>query len=288
MSVGLVDGAPFLDLDYGEDSRAQVDMNVVGTKSGGLVEVQGTAEGDPFPRSDLDRLLDLAAAGLDTLFAAQTEALSGARWKLVVATRSEHKMSEIREILRGVPNLTVLDLDEAGVPPDPAEEGIEVYDTFEENALAKARHFLALTGLPDGGRRFGNRRGRIGGSARSPLETVRPPGGPGGSGPGRPRTIGTWSNASRRFRLASVRRATCAWLSFSRRLRPRRSSSGVKRRGSSWKSRGVPAGSGTDPHVLDQELGITFAEMSAEQKNARSHRGAAFRALARRLQERLA
>ena len=75
VSVGLVDGVPTLDLDYPEDSRAQVDMNVVGTESGGLVEVQGTAEGDPFPRSDLDQLLDLAVSGLRTLFAAQARAL---------------------------------------------------------------------------------------------------------------------------------------------------------------------------------------------------------------------
>ncbi len=79
VSVGLVDGVALLDLDYGEDSRAQVDMNIVGTKSGGLVEVQGTAEGDPFQRSQLDSLIDLAAAGLDTLFAAQARALASAR-----------------------------------------------------------------------------------------------------------------------------------------------------------------------------------------------------------------
>jgi len=79
ISVGIVDGVPCLDLDYREDSRAQVDMNVVGTKSGGLVEVQGTAEGDPFPRHDLDTLLDLATAGLDSLFAAQARALAQRR-----------------------------------------------------------------------------------------------------------------------------------------------------------------------------------------------------------------
>jgi ribonuclease PH len=79
VSVGLVDGVACLDLDYGEDSRAQVDMNVVGTGSGGLVEVQGTAEGDPFRRRDLDQLLDLATAGLATLFAAQAHALASRR-----------------------------------------------------------------------------------------------------------------------------------------------------------------------------------------------------------------
>jgi ribonuclease PH len=75
VSVGLVDGVPCLDLDYREDVTAQVDMNVVATESGGLVEVQGTAEGDPFPRRDLDALLDLATAGIAGLIAAQGSAL---------------------------------------------------------------------------------------------------------------------------------------------------------------------------------------------------------------------
>ena len=75
ISVGLVKGEARLDLDYEEDSNAQVDMNVVGTQGGGLVEVQGTAEGDPFPRADLDAMLDLATAALETLFVAQASAL---------------------------------------------------------------------------------------------------------------------------------------------------------------------------------------------------------------------
>ena len=77
VSVGIVDGLPCLDLDYREDSSAQVDMNLVATESGGLVEVQGTAEGDPFPRRDLDQMIDLGMAGLETLLAAQARALSG-------------------------------------------------------------------------------------------------------------------------------------------------------------------------------------------------------------------
>ena len=75
ISVGLVNGEARLDLDYEEDSSAQVDMNVVATQGGGLVEIQGTAEGDPFPREDLDAMIDLAMAGLETLFAAQASAL---------------------------------------------------------------------------------------------------------------------------------------------------------------------------------------------------------------------
>jgi len=78
VSVGIVDGQPCLDLDYREDAAAQVDMNVVGTESGGLVEVQGTAEGEPFRRAELDALVDLAVGGLGVLFAAQARALASA------------------------------------------------------------------------------------------------------------------------------------------------------------------------------------------------------------------
>lgn len=78
VSVGIVNGDPVLDLDYREDSSAQVDMNIVATESGGLVEVQGTAEGDPFPRQQMDAMLDLGMAGIDTLLAAQARALEGA------------------------------------------------------------------------------------------------------------------------------------------------------------------------------------------------------------------
>ena len=66
-SVGVVAGAPLLDLNYEEDSRAQVDMNVVQTGTGSLVEVQGTAEGDPFSRQTLSALMDLAAEGIARL-----------------------------------------------------------------------------------------------------------------------------------------------------------------------------------------------------------------------------
>jgi ribonuclease PH len=76
VSVGIVDGLPYLDLDYSEDSRAEVDFNVVGTDAGTYVELQGTAEGKPFDRAMVDRLLDLAGTGLQTLFAAQAEALA--------------------------------------------------------------------------------------------------------------------------------------------------------------------------------------------------------------------
>jgi ribonuclease PH len=71
ISVGIVDGTPVLDLPYVEDSRAEVDMNVVMTSDGDYVEVQGTAEGAAFGRTALDRLLDLAEAGIAELVEAQ-------------------------------------------------------------------------------------------------------------------------------------------------------------------------------------------------------------------------
>jgi ribonuclease PH len=77
VSVGVVDGEVRLDLDYDEDSTAEVDMNVVATGDGELVEVQGTAEGKPFPRADLDRMLDAALGGIDRLKALQRAALGG-------------------------------------------------------------------------------------------------------------------------------------------------------------------------------------------------------------------
>jgi ribonuclease PH len=75
VSCGIVDGAPLLDLDYGEDSGAEVDANVVMTGDGGLVEVQATAERTPLSRAHLDELLALAQHGIEGLRAAQAAAV---------------------------------------------------------------------------------------------------------------------------------------------------------------------------------------------------------------------
>ena len=77
ISVGIVDGIAVLDLPYVEDSRAEVDMNVAMTAAGGFVELQGTAEGRPFDRAQLDALLGLAGGGIRQLFEAQRAALDG-------------------------------------------------------------------------------------------------------------------------------------------------------------------------------------------------------------------
>jgi ribonuclease PH len=75
VSVGLWKGQAVLDLDYDEDSSCDTDMNVVITGSGGIVEVQGTAEGRPFSRAQVDALLDLAASGIGRLAIAQRQAI---------------------------------------------------------------------------------------------------------------------------------------------------------------------------------------------------------------------
>ncbi len=74
ISVGIVDGKPVLDLDYAEDSNCDTDMNVIMTGSGGIVEIQGTAEGTPFSRDELNALVNLADAGIRDLVAAQKQA----------------------------------------------------------------------------------------------------------------------------------------------------------------------------------------------------------------------
>jgi ribonuclease PH len=76
VSVGIVEGDPYLDLDYAEDSRAEVDMNVVMTGEGRFIEVQGTAEGMAYSKAELDALLDLAQSGIKELLGHQSELLA--------------------------------------------------------------------------------------------------------------------------------------------------------------------------------------------------------------------
>ena len=78
VSIGIVDGEVALDLDYQEDQRAETDLNLVMTGGGGLIEVQGTAEGQPFSREELDRMLDVGALGVEQLVGAQKAALGAA------------------------------------------------------------------------------------------------------------------------------------------------------------------------------------------------------------------
>ncbi|MEJ2575872.1 MAG: ribonuclease PH [Gammaproteobacteria bacterium] len=76
VSVGVYQGIPIVDLDYAEDANAETDMNVVMNEAGGFIEVQGTAEGIPFSRTEMDVMLDLAGAAIAQITAAQREALA--------------------------------------------------------------------------------------------------------------------------------------------------------------------------------------------------------------------
>ena len=97
VSVGLVDGDPTLDLAFEEDSRAAVDMNIVMTASGKLVEVQGSAEEKPFSREQLDKLLDLAAVGVIEITARQREALGPEIDKLINTSINKYRGLEDQE-----------------------------------------------------------------------------------------------------------------------------------------------------------------------------------------------
>ena len=77
VSVGMLDGKPVLDLDYEEDSTAEVDMNIIMTGDGRFIEVQGTAEREPFSKNDMERLLALAKRGIEELIAIQKKELKG-------------------------------------------------------------------------------------------------------------------------------------------------------------------------------------------------------------------
>ncbi len=159
VSSGIVGGVPLLDLDYSEDSTAEVDANVVMTGDGGLVEVQATAERTPLSRAHLDELLALAALGIERLRSAQDDAVAAAsprlaspmsapmsrprpdRPPLVLATRNRYKVDEVTRLLAPVGVDGRAAARRHQLPP---EDG----DTFADNALPKARAAAAATGRP--------------------------------------------------------------------------------------------------------------------------------------------
>lgn len=201
--------------------------------------------------------------------------------ELLVATRSVGKMREIRRILGSVGELRVLSLDDAGIAPSPEEEDLEPYDTFEENARSKARYFATKTGLPT-----------VADDSGIVVDALE--GAPG--------------VRSKRFAPAAEAEELGQDEANNRHLLARLEGVAPEQRtaryvcvavlvdgsGHELVTRGTAEGRvldeprgeggfGYDPHVLVPELDRTFAELSPEEKDARSHRGAAFRALARRL-----
>ena len=158
VSVGVVDAACLLDLDYSEDARAEVDMNVVMTGSGRFIEVQGTAEGMPFSRGELEEMLALAERGIAELvdgperraggtataaMSAESHNGSSALW-LVLATANPDKASEIVAVVRDVAGDRIVLVDRPSDVPEVDETG----DTLEENAFLKAFAVGEATGMP--------------------------------------------------------------------------------------------------------------------------------------------
>ena len=202
--------------------------------------------------------------------------------KLLLATRSPHKIAEIRAILGDVRGIELLDLDGAGVPTDPAEDDLEPYDTFEENARSKAAYFQRVSGMPtvadDSGIEVDALQGQPGVRSRrfAPL----------------PATAGReeQDEANNRHLLALLAgaepsRRTARYVCVAalvegggRESLFRGTADGVildRPRG-----RG---GFGYDPLFREVGLDRTFAAVDAHEKHARSHRGKAFRALAAHL-----
>jgi XTP/dITP diphosphohydrolase len=197
--------------------------------------------------------------------------------RLVVATRSIHKMREIREILADLPDVELLSLDEAGVPYSPEEEHLEPHDTFEENATSKAVYFRRLSGLPtvadDSGLEVDVLSGAPG------VRTKRFAPGEDLDGPARDQANNLHLLASlegipredRGARYVCV--AALAW------EEDRVDTFRGEAPGIVLESPRGGRGFGYDPIILDEISGKSFAELTAAEKNARSHRGRAFRAM---------
>mgnify|MGYP002027561101 CR=1 FL=1 len=203
-----------------------------------------------------------------------------------MASRSTHKISEIRRILEVVPNIRVLDLEEMCIPYDPSEEELEQFDTFEENATSKASYFRRVTGLPTVADDSGLEVDLLGGAPGVRSKRFAPTCGREGI------ELDQANNAHLLALLGDApfeeRTGRYVCVAALERRKPERTGEQptVVRGVASGLILDVPRGSGGfgyDPLFLDKELGRTFAEISPSEKNARSHRGRAFQALAERL-----
>ena len=281
ISAGVVDGVCTLDLEYAQDCRAQVDMNIVMTRDAkgemGFVEVQGTGEHKCYSRAELDQLLSLGEKGVDALMRAQRDALGERaevifkKPRLVLASNNFGKLRELRAILGD--RYDVVSMREMGLDVDVEENG----ETFEENALIKAEALLGLTGCAtladDSGLCVDALGGRPGvHSARycgvhgddeannqlllKELEDV--------DDPGRTAYYGAAVALCRPGHAPLTAFGRCD----GRILREYRGEGGF----------------GYDPLFWSEDLGMTFAEASPEAKNGVSHRARAINARLKKLE----
>jgi XTP/dITP diphosphohydrolase len=206
---------------------------------------------------------------------------------LLLATRSAHKVAEVRRILADVPGLRLLTPDDLGLAVTPEEEELEPHDTFEENARSKARYFQALSGIATVADDSGIEVDALGGAPGVRSKRFAPvPEGLGGAARDR-------ANNAHLLRLLEGRPPEQRTARYVCVVALDEGAGGCEtlRGEAEGLIAEAPRGSGGfgyDPLFLDPALGRTFAEISGEEKDARSHRGAAFRGLAERLRRRSA
>ena len=280
VSVGVVDDVCTLDLEYAQDSRAQVDMNIVMTRDAagetGYVEIQGTGEGRSYTRGELDRLLELGGMGCEALMRAQTDALGPRaevickKPRLVLASNNFGKLRELKQLLGDL--YDVRSMREMGVEMEVDENG----ETFEENALIKARALMEVchcaTLADDSGLCVDQLDGRPG------VHSARYCGVHGDDEANNQLLLRELSDKPAPHRAhygAAV--ALC---------RPGREPVTAYGRcdGEIIGEYRGEGGFGYDPLFLSDDLGVTFAEADAEAKNGVSHRARAIRALLDRLE----
>ena len=275
VSVGIVEDELTLDLDYARDSRAQVDMNVIMARDARgemqFVEVQGTGEGRPFAKEELDGLLALAQGGIETLMGEQRAALGERanvlfrKPKLVLASQNAGKLRELRALFGA--EYDVSSMGELGVDMEIEETGT----TFEENARIKAETLCARTGCAALADDSGLEVDCLGGAPG--VYSARYAGKHGDDA------------ANNAMLVANVRDfpapRTARFVSAVALARPGRET--LIARGSCegevlLEERGE-GGFGYDPLFYSHDLHKTFAEASADEKNAVSHRARALKNL---------
>ena len=201
--------------------------------------------------------------------------------ELLVATRSAHKMAEIRQILAVVPRLRIVDLDEAGVTHEEAEEDLEPFDTFEDNAVSKAKYFQEISGMWTVADDSGIEVEALDGAPGVRSKRFAPERGLEGKERDRSNNAYLLELLGDRAREERTARYVCvAALDFG-------GGDVTTLRGEApgliAESPRGQGGFGYDPVFFDPELDRTFGEISPEEKHARSHRGRAFRAVAEHL-----
>ena len=270
VSVGISGGQPVLDLDYPEDSHAAVDMNIVMSGNGDIVELQGTGEQRPFSRSELNELMALGEVGIRALMAKQLEALGdaagiiGRKPRLMLATGNAHKVAELKAMLGD--RFDVVSMKDAGIDLDPEENGA----TFEENSLIKAHALMDVAHCAcladDSGLEVDALNGQPG------VYSARFAGVHGDDKANNRKLLELMDDISERG---------CGFASAIALCRPGREDIVVRGvcRGTLLREERGQGGFGYDPLFLSDELGKTFAEAGADEKNAVSHRARAIQAL---------